>query len=148
MIKHVWSVLCQKSVVDSTTNNISLIEVFEQLEVDIKPQSPDIPAPSGDVKINFPYELVNFWTKDKNLKSEAEVKITLLDPKGRIIKSLNKHILIPKKNRRLREVNKISDLLLRSSGIYTFKVSIGDGKSKFKTVAEIPLEIKIKKGKN
>lgn len=143
MIKHIWSVLCQSSAVDSQTNNISLFNVFEQFHVNIKTSQPNVYIPKGDISVSFPYELINFWSKDDNGKAEGDVKIRLLDNNNKEIKAMTKHLEIPENNKRMREINKIQDLVLRGDGIYTFEILLRNDGSHYKKVAEIPLEIKI-----
>ena len=62
MIKHIWSILCKESIINQDDNNLSLIDVLEQLQV--------VAVPQGEVKetepsINVPinYELVTFLTR-------------------------------------------------------------------------------------
>ena len=70
MLKHIWTVLCRRSVIDQETNNLSIHDVFEQIEVDVKVN----PDKQGDVKeFNVPieYEVINFWMKVNDEKAFA-----------------------------------------------------------------------------
>ncbi|PIS23038.1 hypothetical protein COT49_02235 [candidate division WWE3 bacterium CG08_land_8_20_14_0_20_40_13] len=145
MIKHIWSVLCQRSVVDSQSNNVSLIDVFEQLQVGISPFDSSDTSVSEGISIPVQYELVNFWSKTNEVVEEkGSIRIVLLDPKGKEIKRMDKDLIIPQTNRRMREINKIQGISLKGNGIYNFVVSIKQEDSDlYITVAEIPLEVKI-----
>ena len=145
MIKHIWSVLCQRSVVDSQSNNVSLIDVFEQLRVGISPFDSSDTSVSEGISIPVQYELVNFWSKTNEVVEEkGSIRIVLLDPKGKEIKRMDKDLIIPQTNRRMREINKIQGISLKGNGIYNFVVSIKQEDSDlYITVAEIPLEVKI-----
>ena len=149
MIKHIWSVLCRQSVVDQQSNNVSLISVFEQLQVDIPPAGLSTMSGSKDINIPVQYELVNFWSKTKEGEDEkGNIRIVLSDPEGKEIKRIDKNLVIPQNNRRIREINKIQGIALRGSGIYYFIISIKQqGNNIYKQVAELPLEIRINKGK-
>jgi len=125
MIKHIWSVLCQRSVVDSQSNNVSLIDVFEQLQVGISPFDSSDTSVSEGISIPVQYELVNFWSKTNEVVEEkGSIRIVLLDPKGKEIKRMDKDLIIPQTNRRMREINKIQGISLKGNGIYNFVVSI------------------------
>ena len=145
MIKHIWSVLCRRSVVDSQSNNVSLIDVFEQLQVGISPFDSSDTSVSEGISIPVQYELVNFWSKTNEVVEEkGSIRIVLLDPKGKEIKRMDKDLIIPQTNRRMREINKIQGISLKGNGIYNFVVSIKQEDSDlYITVAEIPLEVKI-----
>ena len=80
MINHIWSVLCQRSVIDSKSNNISLIDIFEKLEVNLS-----VPVSEGKnkvKKINVPvnYEIVSLWTYDKEDQGKKLVLLAGLEP--------------------------------------------------------------------
>ena len=148
MTKHIWSVLCQKSVVDSRTNNISLIDVFEQLKVNLSPiKNANIPT-IENINVPVQYELVNFWSKTTTYEEILDIRIVFTDPEGKEIKRLNKKLVIPKDNKRMRDINIIQGISLKESGIYNFVISIKQkGKSSYQKVAELPLEITVvKKG--
>lgn len=148
MIKHIWSVLCQRSVIDQESNNASLIDVFEQLQVDTNHAgTSEISAPK-DISVPVRYELVNFWSKTKEGEEErGSVRILLSDPAGREIQRIENEIVIPQSNKRIREINKIQGITLKGSGVYNFIISIRQQSSEtYEPVAELPLEVKISRG--
>jgi len=122
-----------------------LIDVFEQLLVGISPFDSSDTSVSEGISIPVQYELVNFWSKTNEVVEEkGSIRIVLLDPKGKEIKRMDKDLIIPQTNRRMREINKIQGISLKGNGIYNFVVSIKQEDSDlYITVAEIPLEVKI-----
>ena len=56
MINHAWTVVCQKSITDKETNNISL-DVLEQLNV----QFPPIPQESKGIIFPIHIEIISLW---------------------------------------------------------------------------------------
>lgn len=146
MIKHIWSVLCQKSVVDSESNNVSLFDVLEQLQIDIASNIPNNVSNSKNIILPIQYELINFWSKTGNGEEKADVKIILKDTTGKEVKKIEKVLTIPEKNRRMREINKIQGLPISGNGNYKFIVSIKNSNDdNYKDVAEIPLEVIVSK---
>jgi len=144
MIKHIWSVLCLKSSVDNQTNNISLFDIFEQLEVKItKMEGVDIPE--GKINIGLSYELVNYWVKIGSVGEEKiDIKIDLMDPSNTTIKTITKELIIPENIKRMREVNKIQGISISQSGIYWISVKIKNGEN-YEEKANVPFEVIINK---
>ena len=143
MTKHIWSVLCKKTIIDTDTNNISLIDVFEQLQAKVNlPQNKNI-----KLSIPLEYEVVNFWYKENtDKKEEVDVEITLIDPNNKSLKSFINTITIPDNKKRVRTRLKITGLPITISGIYRFIVKIKEKNTKnYKQVAELPIEIKIER---
>jgi len=141
MTKHIWSVLCKKTIIDTDTNNISLIDVFEQLQAKVNlPQNKNI-----KLSIPLEYEVVNFWYKENSdKKEEVDVEITLIDPNNKSLKSFINTITIPDNKKRVRTRLKITGLPITISGIYRFIIKTKEKNTKnYKQVAELPIEIKI-----
>ena len=139
MIKHIWSILCKKSLIDKETNNISLIEVLEEISVTM-----GTPV-NLESKINIPfgYEIVSYWIKEKEIE-EVEVRVRFMDPDQKIIQTFLNKLSIPPDKNRMRSRFKIIGLELTKSGYYTFLIEVKEKNKKvFKRVAELPLEIKL-----
>jgi hypothetical protein len=56
MIQHVWSVLCQSAAIDTQTNNVSLFNAFEKLQV--------FGVPSEERPFILSCEIVSLWTRE------------------------------------------------------------------------------------
>lgn len=145
MIKHIWSVLCQKTIVDSDTNNISLVDILEQLTANVNIKDPKNELKEINVPINF--EVVSFWLKDSAEKVvKANLEIEIIDPEGKVLKKFPQTLEFPPNIRRLRSRLRILGFVLTVSGNYVFKVKIKDEKRKeYQDVAELPLEVNLKK---
>lgn len=141
-MKHVWSVLCQTSIRDEETSRTSIINSMDSIGfiVDRK---------KFETKKNIPtnLEIVSLWNNKINKGGEFLIKIELIDS--------NKKVLISSELPGVKSSDKsvrsattrmaINLLPVTIAGEYTFKVSqkfLED--KKFATVAELPLEIKIK----
>lgn len=76
MIDHVWSILCGKSTTDRETNNLSLFEVIEQINV-LGP----LPEPAAKMALPMPFELVSLWCRaNPGEPEESTARIKLLAP--------------------------------------------------------------------
>jgi len=141
MIKHIWSVLCREALIDSETNNVSLLNIFERLEINISlPKDITIPV---DVPIT--YELVSLWVKDNLTKEEElDINISIISPENEVVNQLSKKMVIPVDKARMRSRIKITGLKITKSGNYLFQIAVKEMNSKkFTTEAELPLEVVI-----
>lgn len=142
MITHIWSVLCQRSIVDPQSNNVSIIDVFEALEVDINP-APNINIqdnPEFNVPVN--YQVVSLWARADEKKVVGQLRITLIGPNDKKRILVDKELTFPDDKRRMRTINEIQGLPVNKSGNYHFIVEIKQGE-KFQKEADLPLEVRL-----
>jgi hypothetical protein len=146
MINHIWSLLCRRSVIDNETNNLSIFDILERLTVEIK-----IKRGSGDkvTKINIPieYEIISFWVKAPETKEfKGGIKLEIISPDGKIEKTFEKPLEIPKDKKRLRSRIRIKGFVAHKEGNYIFRINYKEGaKDRYLKAAEIPLEVILKK---
>src|SRR5690349_10209037 len=76
-MRHVWSVLCSRATTDRDTNNVSLIEVLEQVEFVVR-EPLNYPA-------NTPFnaQLVTLWARSPlDVPTRTMARLRLLSPTG------------------------------------------------------------------
>lgn len=134
MIRHAWTVLCQRSAVDPVTNNITL-DVVERAYVI------DAPTPGPDMNVILPlsFRLVTLWYRDSPTTEQGKCRISLLGPKkeqlgGAALNALT--VAAP----RLRLITAIESLQYVGPGMYEFVVELQNGEQ-WPEVARVPLEI-------
>lgn len=142
-LTHIWSIICGSANVDQATNNVSLFNVLEQLNIDPKAfvvaeNNPKIPV----VNINF--ELFTLWKKNKKgLAVSALEKIDFIDPKGVVLGTIKSPLELSKDKDRFRLRVLIEGLKVTTPGEYKFKISVKDKSAvTYEVVAQIPLEVK------
>jgi hypothetical protein len=137
MIDHVWSVLCSRSVIDSSSNNISLIEVLEQLSIRRMPPGAD---EEGVVPIQC--ELVTLWARaDEEEPATGRGRITLVRPSGLAMPSQEFEIDLTRVQR-TRHRARMNGVPVSEAGRYTFRIefSTADGDT-WDEVARVPLYV-------
>lgn len=144
MIAHIWSVLCQNSSVDQQTNNVSLFQVFEALEVDVTPASNTEVSANAEFNIPVQYQIVTLLSKEKADPENTKyvIRITLVNPQGEKKILVDRELPFLANKRRMRSVNQIQGLPVNKSGDYHFIVEIKQDE-KFQKVADLPLEVKL-----
>lgn len=139
MIKHLWSVLCTKSIIDSETSNISIIEIIEELTVEnfTKP---------GLIQID--YEIVTCWFRENaRKKEEIEYKINLVTPSGKDKGGPEVKCVFEPGIQRNRSRVILKSFPLEELGLYKFQILEKKSGGKFSEVTFIPITVKEKETK-
>ena len=139
MIDHVWSVLCSKTVTDKESNNVSLFNVTEQLNVE------EDKFPST---VAIELEIASLWARAR-LEEPASgyARIRLLSADGSEDIKAQEYYLDLTEHRRLRTRTHLQGIPVKSLGVLHFQIEMrSDTSEEWKTMARIPLEISIREG--
>lgn len=138
MINHIWSVLCENSILDQDTNLISMINVLEELMI------PDEPAP--DKGLQAVISLVTLWVRSEtSAPAQGFARYNFTSPNGEILQSLEQPIDLTKYER-LRSRGQFVGLKLPEAGQYFFNIEFRENEqSEWTRVAAIPLKVNFKK---
>jgi hypothetical protein len=136
MIQHVWSVLCSRSSTDRETNNLSLFEIIEQLNV-LGP----LPDLGAKVAIPVQLEIVSLWSRSQSGEAEeSRGRLTLLSPSG--LEAFTREFVVNLvEHDRMRTQLRLMGLPLFGTGRYTFTVEIQRANEQWEVVARIPLQL-------
>lgn len=149
MAEHLWTVLCARCLVDAETNNVSLIDVIEQLTLAGDP--PKLP-PDGKpiILAGTQLNVVSLWTRADLTRSErVTFRLVVITPDGKRIVPKEQHDLDLENQRRMRVFLRLNSFPYRGPGDYNWLIEerqqTKSGKPKWTKVARIPLEIKLAK---
>lgn len=141
-IKHIWSVLCSNSSIDQTTNNVSLFNVIEQIELTKKSGSEFNEDVEKGIGINL--ELITLWQKTGR-QTSFEHFVEFVDPIGKVLNEIKFPFNFPEKVKRFRANLKIQGLKITKGGEYNFRISVKEeSQTKFTKIHELPLLIEVK----
>ena len=134
MIEHIWTVLCSRAIVDADSNNLSLINVIEQININ------DEPKPDGFIPI--PFEVVSYWSRiEVDKPANGQVNITLISPSGKLINT-NEVPLDLKNFQRERQRVSYPGIPASEPGRYVFHIEFRDeSEQQWHEVANVPLTI-------
>lgn len=143
-IKNVWSILCQKAHIDSRTNLISLLDVLEQINIELKEKLPS----NSKKPLLFPISttFASYWQilpEYKNKQIDMIVKIC--SPDGDILGSSELKFKTEKDYHRT--LVDFPQLPITTAGLYLFEVYIKYGKEE-KKICTVPLVVNITKTMN
>ena len=139
MIKHAWTVICQKSIIDQDTNNISL-DVLEQIEAKIPP----LPEEAKGIVLPMQIEVTSLWYREKPEQgTHGNGRLRVEAPNKKEVASANIDIDL-NNNGRVRTRIRLDGLpVLKNISGYFFFITEIESSGKWLEVARIPLEFKI-----
>jgi hypothetical protein len=137
-MRHVWSVLSTTSLIDQTSNNVSLLEVLEQVTLFV-----DIDPPL-DERIVFPLQAsltTMWWRSEMNTPESFRMRVNIVGPSGPVPETFEQQVdLID--FRRSRNTYSYRGIPYLGFGIYEFSIEVLDeGKGIWQQMASVPLEI-------
>ena len=142
MARHIWSLPCREAIIDRSSNSLTLVGVLEEIQVTIaKPaDAPSDPPPVGTLD----FVVVSHWIKAEEPDVEdMKLRSRFYAPSGKLL-GQSEHPFSFKGHRRARNVLNIRGLPLPEEGQYTIELQEPAGESRWRTVAKLPLDVKIK----
>jgi hypothetical protein len=139
MIGHAWSVVCEKTIIDQASNNISL-DVMEQILI----QGPPLPEETPGILVPAPLSIASLWYReesDKPCRGRAQIKI--ISPGGDEVASVELDVDLTKA-KRSRTICKMNGLPVKKgeSGFYRFILEL-NREGEWHEVANVPLEVEL-----
>lgn len=147
-LKHIWTILVQSSSTDSNTNLFSLFNAVDEITVDINQKDVKNDKKESPIGIPVSFQIVSLWKRNNNLELELknQVKIYLLDPKGKELQHIEYPMVIPADKKRMRFITPINGMNITVGGEYRFVLTIKEpGKTSFEKIVEVPIDVVIKK---
>ena len=137
MLRHVWTVLCRTSSVDKDSNNISLLEVTEQLGgILVGPVQP--PA------LPFPLTLVTLWCRSEPstpVRGNSRLRVVGPDGADLIEPTVQDVNLMEHLRTRLRA--SLAAIPYSGPGFYEYVMERETDTAAWEEVARVPLEVKV-----
>jgi hypothetical protein len=148
--EHVWTVLCQKTLLDTQTNVVSLVDVLEKITLahaDVEEGLAKAQSEAGKGLV-FPMSmhLVTWWTRSDYTKpEELDIRVSILAPSGERLFVQEVPIDLTASRAQRMTLRFQQFRITQSEGVYWFviektKVSKGKG-ARWSTAAKLPLEV-------
>lgn len=139
MIKHIWSVLCESSSIDSETNKVSLFNAFESLTIYGDPEQ------IKGIPINF--EILTLWERMEEETCEGVMRVILFDAKGDASPDFECNINL-RESHFHRTRMAVKGLPLSGPGRYVCQVAYQIGEADWQIAAELPIIIRFENSGN
>lgn len=130
MIEHVWSVTCSRAIIDQETNNISLLDIVEQIGTI---------GPGGEGAVPVAIEVVTLWSRGVLDQPErGRARIGLLDPNNAVIGNTHEYEVDLTNYVRTRNRFRMALFPVRGAGKYSFVVEF-ERDGNWVEVARVPV---------
>lgn len=133
-MKHVWSIICQRYLVDAKTNNLSLIDIYNRFGF-----TGNFPENRPLVlTLPNPIYLVSTWRRESNTDpQQCKALVKTISPNGEILGQFEIDFKFMNSDEH-RTFGKVETLLYTYNGVYQIQVYVQDEEE---PVASIPFEI-------
>lgn len=140
MIKHAWTVICQKSIIDVDTNNIFL-DVLEQLNV----TAPPVPSTAKGIVFPIRTEIVSLWYRTHDEEpTKADGRVRVEASNGENVVSTKLSIDLTKTSRARTRARLAGLPLPKGSTGYYYAIVELQIKDEWIEVSRVPLEVNLK----
>lgn len=144
MIHHVWTLPCRVVISSQETNNVSLIEILEEISIKAQP----IILQGKELRGIIPaiFDIVTLWAREKPDQPDSGFgRISLISPDGETI-FLQESEIDLKESKRMRSVGRIFGFPAEQDGIHFLKVEIrSNSEDQWVEVWRIPIEVTIER---
>ena len=140
-MKVLWAILCESSVTDKDTNNVSLFNIIE--EVTIQGPTPAVESEPGSDSIVVPLGLnfVILWSRSNlEVPEKGQGRVRLLDPDGEVAPSREFEVDLTE-FLRMRVGSRLPGLPSGKEGEHLFRVEGKVPDSDWKQMFELPLRV-------
>jgi len=140
-MKHVWTVLSQKSSIDRISNLLSIFNCIEELSLVVDKRN----GSDNSLVIPAEFQVISFWmVENPNKDNTLEVRGELLDPGGKILNKFGDKFEIKTGILRFKNITSIQGLPITDPGRYIIKLTQKkENENEFETIAELPIDVKI-----
>lgn len=134
MIDHVWTVVCSQIVIDRDSNNVSLQNIIEQINIRAEPM------PDG--KLPIVLHTMTLWVRtDSNTPARGRGRVKFVSPSGQAAAPLEFDINLSEYTGH-RTRGKFGGLPVTEPGRYSFRVDFQEeGEDEWRQVASVPVEV-------
>ncbi len=134
MIDHVWTVVCSDAVIDQFSNNVSLHNVIEQVNVRREPEP--------GRRLSDPIHIMTLWVR-RNLKepSRGRARLAFVSPSGVVGDPIEYPVDLSENHRNRMRIT-MRGLPIEEPGRHAFRVELqNEDEAEWHEVAAIPLEV-------
>ncbi|MES2668755.1 MAG: hypothetical protein V4644_03660 [Patescibacteria group bacterium] len=120
-----WIIVCGSSTVDGDSNNISLLNVFDEIQIGIPENELKLP---GQKAAPHPLEAVVLWEREEGSVGPIgfPFSVDYTDPSGKVLVSMSGEVKMEETHKRFRARFKLNAVPFTDAGEYKFVVVSGD----------------------
>jgi hypothetical protein len=130
-VEHVWTVVCQQRIDDKRSNNVSLINILEQVAFVSEKELNAIP---------ISLDVVTMWRRSRlDQPEQATARLSLMAPDEQVLLT-QEYAVDLSAIQRLRASGEFNGLPFHGTGTYRFIMELQEN-GEWHTVASIPVDV-------
>ena len=139
ILKVIWAILCDKAIINQQSNNVSLIEILDEITL-VAPAPEPVTETSEEPNIFIDASLVASWARsDFNMPEKAQTRTRIVTSGGEGLLSNELEIDLTD-DMRIRTIGLIGRIpFLTQDGEYTIKIEAKAPDSDWLEMFELPL---------
>ncbi len=142
MLKYRWGIISQDSVIDQATNNLSILNVLEELRVQVPIEAMDALRRGEVILAPIKHHLTTEWLNESDDLVGYTLRVTIIAPDLKEIGNILQEFNAPKGSKRVRVIQKMESLPLSVPGRYLLKLAVKENhNSSFRHIDEVPVDI-------
>lgn len=140
MVNCLWAILCEQSIINEETGNISLIEVIDELEIPHPPESKEV------LILNFDFELVTFWQKNADdQENEYIFRLSIIAPSGKVLLQGEQVVTFNGSAKSFLKL-KFAGIPITAEGSYGFRIELPkNDKTEWENIKVVSLQVNYEK---
>jgi hypothetical protein len=130
-----WTVICSHAVVDTDSNNVSLQNVLEEIQV--------MGTPTPQAQIPMPFDIMTTWIRsDPDTPCRGKMRLAFVLPSGETFgSSVETKIDLTESERHRQKVHFLGLPIVEPGRHFARVELLNEGESEWRQVAHIPLTI-------
>ena len=145
-IEHIWSILCSSYSVDSTTNNASLFNIIEKINISVaKEELANAQRAGGVGVVPMAYTVVSRLRRnDLHSPTQFSYRVQVLDGSGRELASTERMVEAKGQARYMRISSTLNGFPISQSGEYTVVIQIQESADQeYIDLGTVPFEVEV-----
>lgn len=144
MAKHQWSIVCDQAIVDRFTNNLTIVNIIEQVSLTIQRTGKASEATSSPVVL-VDFKVVSLWHRSEpSVEEDGKARIRLLSPSGKpLAPDSELRIELTGDKLRTRNILNCRGIPIRETGEHQVQIQQLQKNGRWKTDATIPIIVTI-----
>lgn len=147
-VSYIGSIFCNFSVIDQETNNLSVFNIIEEINIPSSALKESVDKNLKDTIKVIPMvvELITLWRKlIPSEEVNGRTKVELIDPEKKVLQIIDNQLSIKSEHKTLRNRIRMSGIKVSKSGEYKFRVSASENGQEYIEVGFLSFNINIHK---
>jgi hypothetical protein len=131
-MNHLWTMICSFAVIDRETNNVSLLNIIEQLHITGEP------VENGLLPVNI--DVITLWEKEQDDEQQTRSRLSLFAPDGIVLGQWEAEVNFEQFSRNRAKIT-FQGFPIPQAGTYLYVVETISEAGEWYQVANVPIQV-------